>query len=79
MPLGMWVILTAESVVLTLCPPAPLEWYTSILKSLSLISISIFLLISGVTKTEANEVCLLELESNGLILTSLWTPVSPFK
>ena len=25
MPVGRWVIRTAESVVLTLCPPGPLE------------------------------------------------------
>ena len=35
MPVGICVILTAESVVLTLCPPGPLLLKTSILKSLS--------------------------------------------
>ena len=34
MPVGLCVIRTAESVVLTLCPPGPLERYTSISRSL---------------------------------------------
>ena len=34
-PVGMGVILTAESVVFTLCPPGPLLLKTSILKSFS--------------------------------------------
>ena len=51
---GKWVILTAEFVVLTDWPPAPLEWYTSIFKSSGNISIFISLSISGVTVTDAN-------------------------
>ena len=35
MPVGRWVIRTAESVVLTLCPPGPLLRKTSMRRSLS--------------------------------------------
>ena len=52
---GKWVILTALSVVLTPCPPLPLDLNTSIFKSSSFITIFTSSLISGVTKTEANE------------------------
>lgn len=37
-PVGMWVMRTAESVVLTCCPPAPLARKVSMRRSLSLIS-----------------------------------------
>ncbi len=47
---------TAESVVLTLCPPGPLERNTSIFKSLGLISISTSFAI-GNTATVIVEVC----------------------
>ena len=40
MPVGMWVMRTAESVVLTDCPPGPLERYTSIRSSSVGISMS---------------------------------------
>ena len=76
---GKWVILTAESVVFTPCPPAPVERYTSIFKSFSSISIVVSCSISGVTSTDANDVCLLLLESNGDNLTNLCTPFSFFK
>ncbi len=39
MPVGRWVIRTAESVVLTLCPPCPEERKTSTRRSFSSISI----------------------------------------
>ena len=51
----MWVILTAESVVFTLCPPGPLLLNTSILKSLSSIFKSTSSA-SGKTATVAAEV-----------------------
>ena len=70
-PVGICVILTAESVLLICCPPAPLARYVSILKSSGLISISIVSSSSGITSTDANEVCRLLDESNGDILTSL--------
>ena len=34
MPVGRWVMRTAESVVLTLCPPGPDDRYTSMRRSL---------------------------------------------
>ena len=40
-PVGRWVMRTAESVVLTLWPPGPLDRYTSICRSLSSIRTSI--------------------------------------
>ena len=65
------MILTAESVVFTPCPPAPVDLYTSIFKSFSSIFISISFFISGVTSTDAKDVCLLLFESNGDSLTNL--------
>ena len=50
MPVGTWVIRTAESVVLTLCPPGPLERKTSMRRSLSSISTSTCSA-SGITST----------------------------
>ena len=38
MPVGRWVIRTAESVVFTLCPPCPEERNTSTRRSFSSIS-----------------------------------------
>ena len=75
----MCVILTALSVVFTHCPPAPDEWNTSIFKSFGFISMFTLSSITGVTSTDANDVCLLVFESNGDILTSLCTPFSFFK
>ena len=61
-------------------PPHPEERYTPILMSCSFISISILLLSNkGLTFTDANDVCLLELESNGDILIKRCTPFSLFK
>uniref|UniRef100_A0A1A9UV02 RNase_PH domain-containing protein n=1 Tax=Glossina austeni TaxID=7395 RepID=A0A1A9UV02_GLOAU len=55
-PEGKWTILTAESVVFTCCPPAPLERLVSIFNSFSnkRIAISAGL---GITATEAVLVC----------------------
>ena len=78
-PVGKCVILTAESVILTCCPPAPLALYVSILISAGFISTSTLSSTSGTTSTEAKEVCLFLLASKGEILTSLWTPFSDFK
>ena len=41
MPVGMWVMRTANSVLLTCCPPAPEARYVSIRQSPSLTSIFI--------------------------------------
>ena len=69
--MGKCVILTALSVLLTCCPPAPLALYVSILISESSITISISSSITGYAKIEANDVCLRELESNGDIRHNL--------
>ena len=55
MPVGMCVMRTAESVVLTLWPPCPVERYTSMRRSLSLILTSTSSA-SGSTATVAVEV-----------------------
>src|ERR1700735_1893092 len=56
MPLGMCVMRTADSVLLTCWPPAPLERYTSVRRSAGLISMSMSSSISGEMNTEAKEV-----------------------
>ena len=56
MPVGRWVIRTAESVVLTPWPPGPEERYTSIRSSLSSISTWSLCSTTGTTSTPANEV-----------------------
>ena len=73
------MILTAESVIFTCCPPAPLALYVSILISDGSIFTSILSSTSGTTSTEAKEVCLFLLASKGDILTSLCTPFSLFR
>ena len=78
-PVGIWVILIADSVLFTCCPPAPLALYVSIFKSSVLISISWSLVSSGSTSTEAKDVCLLPLALKGDILTNLCIPFSAFK
>src|SRR5918912_1158845 len=55
MPVGMWVMRTAESVVFTLCPPGPEERKTSMRMSLSSILTSTSSA-SGSTATVAAEV-----------------------
>ena len=78
MPVGMCVILTAVSTLFTFWPPAPPLRYVSIFKSSLLIFTVVSLLIAGTTSTDAKLVWRRLLLSNGLILTSLWTPISPF-
>ena len=70
------MIRTAESVTLTCCPPAPLDRYVSIRRSLSAISIAMSSSTSGATKTEAKEVCRRCAASNGEMRTRRWTPIS---
>src|SRR5947209_3199117 len=55
MPEGRCVRRTAESVLFTCCPPAPLERYVSTRRSSSRMSIWISSSMSGKTKTEAKE------------------------
>lgn len=70
---------TALSVVLACWPPGPPDRYRSIRRSDSLIwtweksSPRI-----GITATEAKDVCLRLLESNGEIRTRRWAPTSAF-
>src|SRR5882672_8205247 len=54
---------TADSVLLTCWPPAPLDRYTSISRSAGLISMWMSSSTSGETNTEANDVCRRLLES----------------
>ena len=56
MPVGRCVMRTAESVTLTCWPPAPLERYVSMRRSLSSISMSTSSGSSGQTYTDANDV-----------------------
>ena len=76
MPVGMWVIRTAESVVLTDWPPGPEERKTSTLMSFSGISIVSVCSMSGTTSTAAKLVCRRPWLSNGLIRTRRWVPPS---
>src|ERR1700688_3193201 len=55
MPLGKWVIRTAESVLLTCWPPAPLARKVSMRRSAGVIVTSTLSSIDGKTKNEANE------------------------
>ena len=68
---GQNVNKTAESVLLTCCPPAPPDLYVSTFKSSGLISISCSFVSSGSTSIDANEVCLLPFALYGDILTNL--------
>src|SRR5699024_7435987 len=74
-PVGRWVIRTAESVVLTLCPPGPEERYTSIRRSLSWMSTSISSA-SGTTSTPAAEVWIRPWDSVTGTRWTRWTPPS---
>ncbi len=56
MPVGRWVMRTAESVTLTCWPPAPLDRNVSMRRSFSSISISMSSASSGHTYSDANEV-----------------------
>src|SRR5688572_59265 len=75
-PVGPCVRRTADSVLLTCWPPAPLERYTSILMSAGFRSILMSSSTSGDTNTEANEVWRRLPESNGDLRTRRCTPVS---
>src|SRR2546422_8351982 len=55
MPVGRWVIRTAEDVLLTCWPPLPEARNVSIRKSSSLISISMSSSTTGYTNTDAKE------------------------
>ena len=68
--------LSSEKGVHRLVRISPLDRYVSTLISSSKTSISILLLISGVTLHATKLVCLLAFESNGEILTKRWTPFS---
>ena len=67
---------TAESVVLTLWPPGPLERKTSTRMSLSGTSITLASSSSGMTSTAAKLVWRLPAELKGLIRTSRCVPAS---
>ena len=75
-PVGRWVIRTAESVVFTPWPPGPLERYTSTRISSSGISTWSVCSTTGITSTPANEVCLRPWLSNGEMRTSRCVPCS---
>ena len=69
---------TAESVLFTCWPPAPLERYVSMRRSDSSISTGASSGRSGATTTCANAVCRRCAASNGESRTSRWTPRSAF-
>src|ERR1700737_1626679 len=77
-PVGIWVSLTADSVLLTCCPPAPPERMVSVRTSDSLMSILIESSTTGKIATEENDGCRPALESNGDIRPSRCTPASVF-
>ncbi len=76
-PVGRWVIRTAESVVLTDWPPGPEERYTSIRRSLATISTSTSSA-SGVTSTPAAEVWMRPWDSVAGTRCTRCTPPSYF-
>jgi hypothetical protein len=78
MLVGRWVMRTAESAVLTPCPPGPEERNTSIRSSSSLISTSTSST-SGTTETEAKLVCRRLEASNGEMRIRRCTPTSPLR
>ena len=73
MPVGRWVIRTAESVVLTLWPPGPLERNTSMRRSFSSIVTSTCSA-SGITSTPAAVVCTRPCDS---VTGTRWTRCTP--
>src|SRR2546422_9485669 len=75
-PVGICVKRTADSVLLTCCPPAPPERMVSVRTSDSAISILMLLSTTGKIATDENDVCRLALESYGEIRTSRCTPAS---
>src|SRR3546814_5364591 len=74
----MWVMRTADSVLLTCWPPAPEDRYTSVRRSAGLMSISMLSSTSGDTNTEVKLVWRRLSESNGDLRTSRCTPISVF-
>ena len=77
MPVGTWVIRTAESVVFTLWPPGPLLRKTSIRRSCSSISTSTTSA-SGITRTPAALVWTRPCDSVTGTRCTRWTPPSNF-
>src|SRR5258705_11791605 len=77
-PVGIWVRRTADSVLLTCCPPAPPERMVSVRTSDSLMSILMLSSTTGKIATEENEVCRRALESYGDIRNNRCTPASVF-
>src|SRR2546421_411024 len=72
-PVGRWVIRTAESVVFTLCPPGPLDRNTSTRRSPGSIVTSVSSA-SGVTSTPAAEVWMRPWDS---VAGTRWTRCTP--
>ena len=79
MPVGTCVMRTAESVVLTDCPPGPDERKTSILRSFGLISTSSGSSTSGKTSTPVVEVWMRPCDSVAGTRWTRWTPPSYFR
>ena len=77
MPLGRWVMRTAESVVLTHCPPGPDERKTSMRRSFWSICTSTSSA-SGSTSTPAAEVWMRPCDSVTGTRCTRWTPPSYF-
>ncbi len=78
MPDGMWVMRTAESVVLTCCPPAPDERMVSMRMSSGLMSMSMSST-SGSTATVAAEVWMRPEPSVAGTRCTRCTPLSNFR
>ena len=78
-PVGRWVMRTAESVVLTLCPPGPEERKTSMRMSVSGMSIWSVDSMSGMTSTAAKEVWRRPWLSKGLMRTRRCVPPSTLR
>jgi hypothetical protein len=77
MPLGRWVIRTAESVVLTLCPPGPEDRKTSMRRSFGSTETSTSSA-SGSTSTPAAEVWMRPCDSVTGTRCTRCTPPSNF-
>ena len=78
MPVGLWVMRTAESVVFTDWPPGPDDRYTSICRSSGRISTSTSSA-SGNTATVAVDVCSRPWDSVTGTRCTRWTPDSCFR
>ena len=75
-PVGICVMRTAESVVLTDCPPGPEERKTSTRMSASAISTSPGSSTSAKTSTPAADVCMRPCDSVTGMRWTRWTPAS---